>query len=133
VPQLLCLKAIQGADHDEVTAAEVSRVVQLRPATVTGILDRLERDGLIRRERRSRDRRKVCLNVTDAGSERLEKLPITLQDRFVGRLMELDSEERGQLLATLERVVEMVDASKIDASPILVSGDVKGTPEPPES
>lgn len=125
MPQLLCLKAIQGASHDEVTAAEVSRTVQLRPATVTGILDRLERAGLVTRERRSRDRRKVCLNLTDAGRERLERLPQTLQDRFVGRLMELDSQERQELLAALRRVVDMIDASSLDASPILVPGDVK--------
>jgi DNA-binding MarR family transcriptional regulator len=125
MPQLLCLKAIQEADRDEITAAEVSRTVQLRPATVTGILDRLERDGLVLRERRSRDRRKICLSLTDAGTERLSGLPLTLQDRFLGRLQQLDDSERKQLLEALQRVVGMIDASNIDASPILLSGDVK--------
>jgi DNA-binding MarR family transcriptional regulator len=125
MPQLLCLKAIQEADHDEVTAAEVSRTVQLRPATVTGILDRLERDGLVLRERRSRDRRKICLSLTAEATRRLGRLPLTLQDRFLGRLLQLEGEERQQLLEALQRVVGMIDASNIDASPILVSGDVK--------
>ena len=125
VPQLLCMKAIHEAGHDEVTAAEVSRAVQLRPTTVTGILDRLERNGLVRRERRSRDRRKVCLDLSEAGRARLEGLPLTLQDRFFERLLQLEDDERARLLQTLEQVVAMIDASNIDASPILVSGDVK--------
>ena len=128
VPQMLCLRAIGRADHNEVTAAEVARQVQLTPATVTGILDRLERNGLIIRERRSRDRRKICLNLTPVGKEHMESLDPSLQDRFLVRLMTLDETDRLAILGTLKRLVEMIEGSSIDASPILVVGDVKDPP-----
>ena len=131
VPQMLCLRAIGRAARDEVTAAEVARQVQLSPATVTGILDRLERYGLIIRERRSRDRRKICLNLTPVGKERMESLDPSLQDRFLVRLMALEESDRKDILRTLGRLVEMIEGSSIDAAPILVMGDVKDpTPKP---
>lgn len=119
MPQLLCLQAIATAPGPEVTAAHVSRQLRLSPATVTGILDRLERDTLLRRERTSRDRRKICLQLTDRGRARLAEVSPSLQDRFVDRLRHLAPPERLAILAALERVAEMVGAADLDASPIL--------------
>lgn len=122
VPQLLCLRAIAEAGDEEVTAAQVSRSIRIGPATVTGILDRLERSELIRRERRSRDRRKISLVLTAKGKERLATR--SLQDRLVSRVMALDEASRQNMLNGLERVVEMIDASSIEAAPVLASGDL---------
>lgn len=127
VPQLFCLKAIgEGDGTDEMSVASVSRKVHLSAATVSRILDRLEHAGLVIRERRSRDRRKVCLSLTDGGRERLSSLPLSLQDTFLEKLQALDRKEREDLLQSLERVVELLEASDIDASPMLTPGiDVK--------
>ncbi len=128
VPQLLCLRAIGRANRAEVTAAEVSRQVQLSPATVTGILDRLERSGLVVRERRSQDRRKISLSLTDKGIQRMESLDPSLQDRFLTRLMGLQESERQHILGTLQGLVEMIEGSDLEASPILISGEIKDPP-----
>ena len=130
VTQVLCLKAIAGSGDPEVTAAAVARQIDLRPATLTGILDRLERDGLLVRERRSRDRRKVCLTLTEKGQSRVATLPSPLHDRFLRRVEALPEAERARILETLRLLVEMLDATKVDASPILVAGDVKAPPPP---
>lgn len=127
IPQLLCLRAIGQSEKDEFTAAEVSRQVQLSPATVTGIIDRLERAGLVVRERRSRDRRKICLDLTPAGVERMESLAPPLQDRFLKRVMGLSEPERQSILYTLQKLVDMIEGSEIEASPILVTGDIKAS------
>ncbi len=131
VPQLLVLKAI-GKEEDaggataEVTVVRVSQEVQLSPATVSRIVDRLERAGLVLRERRAKDRRKVCLSLTPAGLERWQTLPKPLQDRFVERLAGLPDAEREGLLASLHRVIELMDAEDLDAAPVLAPGmDVK--------
>jgi len=122
VPQLLCLRAIAEAGDEEITAAQVSRSIRIGPATVTGILDRLERSDLIRRERRSTDRRKISLVLTAKGKERLATR--SLQDRLVSRVMALDESSRQNMLNGLEQVVEMIDASSIEAAPVLASGDL---------
>lgn len=124
MPQYLCLRSIASTDAEAVTAAMVARQVRLSPATVTGILDRLERAQLIVRERHSRDRRRICLSVTPLGHERIATVSPSLQDRFVERLERLGAAERRAILDALNRVVDMIDASNLDASPILDAGDV---------
>jgi len=123
VPQVICLKAIGelGASEPEVTAAMVAQHVQLSAATVTRILDRLQGLGLVDRDRRSRDRRKVCLSLTDAGRERFRSMPIPLQDEFVARFMDLEESDRRALLEALNRITQLMEAEHIDAAPLLVS------------
>lgn len=123
VPQLLCLKAIGLRDGEEVTVNLVGEAVSLSPATVSRIVDRLERGGLVLRERTAKDRRKVCLSLTAAGYERYQTLPKPLQDRFVERIEALAPQESAQLLAALHRVVELMEAEDLDASPMLTPGD----------
>lgn len=128
VPQLLCLKAVGELQDlkDEVTVASVAERVQLSAATTSRIMDRLERADLVMRKRTSRDRRRVCLSLTDPGHERFKTLPKPLQDRFVDRLASLDEVERRQILTSLEKVAHLMDAEKIDASPVLTpDADVK--------
>ncbi|MEV0328468.1 MarR family transcriptional regulator [Micromonospora echinospora] len=43
----------------------------VRPATLTGIVDTLERDGLVSRQRDETDRRAVRLTITPAGREKI--------------------------------------------------------------
>lgn len=123
VPQMLCLRAIAEAEENaDVTVGMVSHTVQLAPATVSRILDRLEDAGLVVRERRREDRRKVFLSLTDLGREQIDKLPAPLQDQFVDRVLALSLDEQQQLLGSLEKVVEMMEATDLDAAPVLEPG-----------
>lgn len=104
---------------------------QLSPATVSRVLDRLVNAGLVLRERRSKDRRKVCLSLTPAGMERYQTLPAPLQDSFVRRLMSLEESKRVRLLEALREVSALMDAEEIDAAPLLTPGiDVKADADP---
>jgi DNA-binding MarR family transcriptional regulator len=121
VPQLMCLKAIGDLeeDSDEVTVVMIARELDLSPATVSRIVDRLTRANLVIRERRAKDRRKVCLSLTAAGLERFQTLPIPLQEMFVRRLSSLPANERTSLLASLRHIAELMEAADIDAAPML--------------
>lgn len=128
VPQLMCLKAIGELEEtqDEVTVVMVAKRLQLSPATVSRIIDRLTRANLVNRERRSKDRRKVCLSLTPPGLERFHTLPVPLQELFVRRLSALPRNERTNLLESLRRIAELMEAVEIDAAPILTAeADVK--------
>jgi DNA-binding MarR family transcriptional regulator len=129
VPQLMCLKAIAEQDDAKVdtTIGLVSDTVHLSAATVSRIIDRLERAGLVERGRGASDRRRVRLSLTAAGQERSQALPAPLQKRFVERFTALPDEERRTLLTSLRRISELMDASDLDASPILTpEADVRG-------
>ena len=103
--------------------------MNLAPATVSRILDRLTRAELVVRERRSKDRRRVCLTLTPAGLERFQTLPTPMQEKFVRRLGALPDAERQTILDSLRRIVTLMDADELDAAPMLVPGiDVKDEP-----
>ena len=120
LPQLLCLRALGEMDGGETTQVELSRILQLSQPTVTGIIDRLERAGLVKRERSTADRRKVGVSLTESGRVRQRSLPTPLQEQFIARLMQLSRDERESLLQSLTRVVELMEAQAVDAAPILL-------------
>ena len=128
LPQLLCLRAIHRSTEEEVTAAGVADVVQLSRPTVSGVIDRLVRAGLVHRDRSTRDRRRLNLSVTEAGRQHLAGLPTHLQDSFVRRLAALPIDDQERLLSALEQVVELMDADELDAAPMLVPGAELPTP-----
>lgn len=133
MPQLVCLKAIGQLEErgsELASVAQIAKEVQLSPATVSRIIDRLVKANLVTRERSDKDRRKVRLTLTTAGLERYEALPMPLQERFVTRLAELPDAERIQLLDSLRRVADLMDAGDLDAAPLLAPG---AEPEPPVS
>lgn len=120
VPQMLCLKAISEFPQEaEVTVAMVAQAVQLTPPTVSRILDKMESSGFVTRERKSKDRRRVCVSLTEAGWTRIDNLPTPLHEQFLKRLDSLDPVECLGLLKALERIVELMDAEDIDAAPLL--------------
>ncbi|HVX64773.1 MAG TPA: MarR family transcriptional regulator [Pirellulales bacterium] len=128
VPQLLCLRAIGNSKEEEATLVFISRAVGLSNPTVSRILDRLENAGYIRRERGSSDRRKMYLQVTPTGRQRLDSLPPPLQDEFLARVRKLSKAKRMALLHSLEEIVDLMEAGDLEAAPILVPGiDVKET------
>ena len=98
---------------------------------MTGILNRLEKRGLVERARSGNDRRAVVIKLTATGEQLLDQAPPLLQDRFRRELLTLQQWEQTQMLSTLQRIASMMDAEDIDASPVLAVGDV--TPSTKES
>ena len=54
------------------TAGEVSQKILKSGSNLTTVIDNLERDGLVRRERDANDRRVIHVHLTEAGSSRIE-------------------------------------------------------------
>jgi DNA-binding MarR family transcriptional regulator len=120
-PQLVCLRTI--GREDQLPLGQLARAVSLSQATVTGIVDRLVDRGLVKRRRVQSDRRSISISVTDAGRELILSAPSPLQERFSSRLAALSEEDRRALSEALDRVVQMMDGTEIDAAPLLDVGD----------
>jgi DNA-binding MarR family transcriptional regulator len=58
-PQRLVLRIV--SQRPGLSPGEVARIVHLHPSTISGILQRLVRKGLLRRERDSKDHRRIRL------------------------------------------------------------------------
>lgn len=117
-PQLLCLTAL--AEDHHMVMSDLARTINLSPRTVIGIVDRLEHKKLLQRIRSDTDRRKVKVEITEAGRNIANKAPSLLQDNFSQRFASLTQNEQLQITNALERVVELMDAERIDASPNLI-------------
>lgn len=119
-PQAICLNAVHRAGA--LNPGQLARTVSLSPPTVTGILDRLERRGLIKRERTARDKRQVVVGLTDDGRELLGNSPPPLQERFTRRLTDLPVARQRQIARSLSEVVRLMEAEDIEAAPLLARG-----------
>jgi len=119
-PQILLLQAIRN--KGEVTIGGLAHEVSLSQATVTSILDRLEKRNLVYRVRSSEDKRKVHAYLTEEATEVLKEAPIPLQDHFARQFSDLQEWEQTMIISSLQRVAQMMDAQHLDASPVLDLG-----------
>lgn len=61
------------------TPSEIADRLQITTASVTELVDRLERDGLVTRIPHPTDRRKLLVTLTEAGAQKSD----LMQDRFI--------------------------------------------------
>lgn len=130
-PQLVVLKELVDMPTRSVSA--LAAAVNLSQATVTGILDRLERKNMITRERDSADKRKVLVSPTTAAEKALAGAPPLLQEHFTAAFADLADWEQTQILSSLQRIVALMEAGGVEAGPILTTGPLDATPEKTEA
>lgn len=122
-PQLVCLTTL--CDEGPMTSADLSRRVFVSASTITGIIDRLERSGLVERKRDDSDRRRVLLHPTGEGFKLAYRAPSPLQEQLIERLRALPKDEQDEISGSLQRIVDMMEARSLDASPLLHTGDIQ--------
>jgi DNA-binding MarR family transcriptional regulator len=114
-PQLATLREV--ARRGQVSPGPLARAVHLSQPTVTGVLDRLVRQGLVARTRGDADRRTVWVEVTQKGQAVLESAPSLLQDRLVQELRNLDSHQQQTLVEALQCIADMMDPPETTTAP----------------
>ena len=122
--QLLVLEAVVKLDTS--TPSNIAKEVQLSQATVTNLVDRLERNGLVLRRKSIADKRAVEVHLTEQGRHMVELAPEPLQTGFLREYRKLERWEQHQLIASVQKIAVLMDAEDIDASPILTTGEVGG-------
>jgi DNA-binding MarR family transcriptional regulator len=116
-PQLVVLRAL--ARLAETPVGKLAEEVSLSHATVTGVVDRLEKQGLVQRARSDEDRRRVLVTITQAGQETLKAAPPLLQEEFVTEFLKLRDWEQSLILSSLQRVADMMQAKGLEAESVL--------------
>ena len=113
--------------HDSVTPKAIAMQLGVSPATVSTLLDRLAAKSMIERQRSDVDRRQTNIMLTDKGRNAIESVPDPLQQKYVDEFEALADWEQAMIVAALERVVSMLDASALEASPLLDTGELHRT------
>jgi DNA-binding MarR family transcriptional regulator len=116
-PQLWAIKTI--AQESPIMVSELARRMYLHPATVVGILDRLESHGLVARVRSTTDRRVVRVELTGQGQALVKKSPEVAQGLLVSGLERLSTKELQNIAGGLDRLVEILGAQDIPPRLIL--------------
>ncbi len=121
-PQLIILQTV--VDSDSISVTQLSKDVSLSQATATNITKRLESKGYLEKNKNATDKRRINLSVTEKGKAILEKVPPLLQEKFTSKFSKLEDWEQLMIESAFNRVVSMMAAEDIDASPIMVTGDL---------
>lgn len=120
--QLIVLEIL--SERGAATAGAIAARARLSQATVTALVDKLEKRGLVGRRRGELDRRQVWIELLPAGRRALSEVPGTLQTRFRDKFEDLEDWEQAYIVAALERVAALLDADKLDAAPVLDVGEI---------
>ncbi len=100
LPQYNVLRILRGAGPKGLCCREVAERMLTRDPDITRLLDRLERRGLVARERDQEDRRVIMVRITEAGRALLKELDAPLAAHHRRALNHL-GEKRLRALAEL--------------------------------
>ena len=106
--RFIVLLALRRRPEHTATPADLADHAAVTRATMTGLLDGLEKDGLVERSHRKDDRRSLDVRLTKKGLTLIERI---LPDHYerIGELMsKLNKAEKKQLVALLGKMREGV-------------------------
>ena len=94
-------------EHGTVETGRVAREAYILGPSLTGVLARMERDGLVRRERDSADQRRTVVEATAKGIKLVEKLSHTVEAHYDWMEKSLGKQKLAQLYRLLDEVIEL--------------------------
>ena len=92
-------------NHDGQTIGSLSQQRAIDPATVTGIVKRLEQSGLVERRHDREDRRLVKVYITDEGRDIMRFLPDAVIQFTQIMSQGFSEEEKQGLMVKLQRII----------------------------
>jgi DNA-binding MarR family transcriptional regulator len=129
IPQLLCIQYLASATNGQASHKEVAGFLNLNSSTVTGIIGRLEKKGLVSRLKAKDDKRIILISLTENGTKLLAESPELIHHQLLQKLSELPDNSLAEINNALEMLVAIMGIGKTDASPILTTDDPINTPE----
>ncbi|MBE7486341.1 MAG: MarR family transcriptional regulator [Polyangiaceae bacterium] len=105
-PQLAVVKMLEPVG--KLSLSELSWKIRARNSTVTGIIDRMEREGLVERRRSEDDRRVIHITLTRKGQRLATEIPVEPVQIFRQILSELSARDAAELSRILTRLARRV-------------------------
>jgi DNA-binding MarR family transcriptional regulator len=105
-PQLTVVKILEQIG--DLSLSELSERIRAQNSTVTGIIDRMEREGLVTRERSNEDRRVVYIRLSPKGRRLANEIPVEPMEIFRSALESLTSSETKELVKILGKIARRV-------------------------
>ncbi|HOP70288.1 MAG TPA: MarR family transcriptional regulator [Bacillota bacterium] len=110
-PQFLALVVLK--DRPGITMGELCERLYLACSTATDLIDRMEKNGYLERNRDADDRRVIRLSITEKGQNIIDQV-INARRRYVDSILkQLTQEEIDQLAQALEKLDALMVAGKV--------------------
>ena len=94
-------------EHGVVETGRVAREAFILGPSLTGVLSRMERDGLIERARDPQDQRRTVVEATAKGRKLVDKLSHSIEAHYAWMEKSLGKQKLAQLYALLDDVIAL--------------------------
>ena len=131
IPQLLCLRYLYGRSGYKASHSEIKDYLSLNASTVTGIINRLEKKGLVAKLPRETDRRVSYVTITEHGAQLIKGPTVLIHERLGKKLETLTPAEIDELRRAFRVISSFLGVEDVDASPI-ITGQVHIQQDPAE-
>lgn len=122
IPQLLTLKFLKEQPNFQSSQKGIKDYLQLNASTVSGIINRLEKKGLIAKLPKQKDRRVSVITITAKGADLIDKTPEPLHDIFIQKLEKLPLEKVAALENAFQMIIDLFNLDEVvDAAPIITA------------
>ncbi|MDO8886832.1 MarR family transcriptional regulator [Candidatus Oleimmundimicrobium sp.] len=112
MPQFFVMMIVDAKGSRKMS--ELAELLSLNFGTATGIVDRLVRDGYLKRQRDEKDRRVVRVYLTDKGKSVIVKVQEKRRERLVSLLEKINEEDFEDLFAIFQRILPAIMAGLRD-------------------
>lgn len=119
IPQILCLNFLNSAPNYQSTQGELKKLLNLNSSTTSGIIQRLEKKGLIARLPKQGDKRVVNIVLTSKGADLYKRVPPLLHQKLTIKLQELSEDRLKGIEESLELLIAMLNIPDVEASPLI--------------
>ncbi len=93
------------SESEGISQRKLAVILDIRPQSLSELLGKLERDGLVERRKNEEDRREILVSLTALGRERAESSERAREDAAERFLSPLSREERETLSAMLQKLI----------------------------
>lgn len=109
--QLWALAEISG--RPRITVTELAKAMSIHQSTASNLLEKLESQNYVARNRSDEDRRVVLLTLTPQGEEVLNKAPLPYRGVLSDALLKLDAAGLAMLQGSLEQLVAQLEYKQL--------------------
>lgn len=102
----MLIELMRQSESGPISPAELARIYGAKSATITGLLDHLERDGLIERVPNPEDRRKINIQLTEAGFAFMDDF-LPRHQLMMNRVMkDIPDEDKETIISSLSKMYQ---------------------------
>ncbi|MCK8061196.1 MULTISPECIES: MarR family winged helix-turn-helix transcriptional regulator [unclassified Fusibacter] len=104
--QLIVIKLI--AHHKKLTVNDLCKEMSLTKGTVSGIISRLEKQGILQKEHDVKDKRSVWISFSPEGLKIARELRETMNHSFEALFDDIDLSKRTEIIDTLKYLLAIM-------------------------